>query len=394
MATAIFAANGKRDIHSLEHEYDLSFDNLETQEWKSMTNKTVIIEYLRACKKGQAKSGGRNVRVGKSSLYRVLGVLRLLSEKWIDKDFDSAQAEDWQRFYDNMEDDIIINEYGHKYKPATKAKIYKTIRKFLKWKYGQNRQYPDICADWVTTEEKCTKEYLTRPEVEKMVQHAGTSRTKCFVMMLFDGGFRIEELANIRWVDVRKEEGKNFYRAEIRAETSKTKKSRKVSLWLATDYIETYKESLFNEKKYSEVGYLFDGNYRTLYTTIKRIGKRVLNKNISPHTLRHSSATYYASIIKTYQQFCSRYGWALRSNAPQTYFHGVADDEIAGQTKEHEIARFKTEFEQMKVENKHLREVIDKIRLDQSEIAEQIKQKIIKELLVQYAKKEIITSIK
>ncbi len=381
MVRHAFASNGKRDIHNLEAEYDKAFEKLESSEkWVFESNRALIIEYLRACKKGQAKSGGRNVRVGKSSLYRVLGVLRLLSEKWLKKDFDAATAQDWQLFYDKMEEDEFLNENGKKFKQATKAKNYKTIRKFLKWRFGNNRSYPDICADWVTTEEKSTKEYLTRQEVERMVQAANSTKTKCMIMMLFDGGFRIEELANLKWPDVIKEEGRNYYRADVRAETSKTKKSRKVSLWLATDMIESYKNSLIAAKKFNPSGFLFDANYDVLRLTVRRLGSRVLNKNISPHTLRHSSATYYASIIKTYQQFCSRYGWTLRSNAPQVYFHSVADDEIAEQTREHEIARFKTEFERQKLQNRQLQDTLEKMKKDQESMREEILKSVLKEL--------------
>ena len=154
-----FASNGKRDIHKLEQEYDSSFEKLEnSSKWQFDANRIIAIEYLRACKKGQAKSGGRNLRIGKSSLYRILGIMRQLSEEWIKKDFDKATAEDWQKFYDYMEEDEFLNIANHKYKQASKAKIYKSVRKFLKWRYGQNRYYPEICADWVTTEEKTTKE--------------------------------------------------------------------------------------------------------------------------------------------------------------------------------------------------------------------------------------------
>jgi integrase len=382
MVRHAFASNGKRDIHHLEAEFDNAFERLESSEkWVFENNRILIIEYLRACKKGQAKSGGRNVRVGKSSLYRVLGVLRLLSEKWLRNDFDTATAQDWQKFYDKMEEDELLNSSGKRFKQATKAKNYKTIRKFLKWKYGGNRSYPDICADWVTTEEKCTKEYLTRQEVEKMVQIANSIKTKCMIMMLFDGGFRIEELANLKWSDVIKEEGRNYYRADVRAETSKIKKSRKVSLWLATDLIDTYANSLIATKSFNPSGFLFDSNYDVLRMTVKRLGSRALNKKISPHTLRHSSATYYASIIKTYQQFCSRYGWTLRSNAPQIYFHGVADDEIAGQTREHEIARFKTEFEKYKIQNKQLQDTIEKMQRTQESMRDEVMKEALQALL-------------
>lgn len=363
--------NGKIDIHGIANEYDAAIKLLENNtHWKYDANRLIVLEYINACKKGQAKSGGKNKRVGKSSLYRVLGLLRMASENWIQKDFDKATKADWDKFYDRVEEDKILSEYGTKYAQPTKSKIYRTLRKFLKWRYGENKYYPTHCADWVTTEDAVTKEYLLRSEVEKMVVQASTTKIKCFMMMLFDGGFRIEEIANLRWVDVRKEEGKEYYRAEIRGETSKTKKPRTVSLWLSTDYIDAYKNSL-NAKKITDE-YMFDTKYNTLYKEVIRLGKRALNRDVTPHMLRHSSATYYASIIKTYQQFCSRYGWSLKSEAPQRYFHRVSDDEVASQTKDHEIAKFKTEFEREKLHNIQMEKRLIELQAELEKVQEDV----------------------
>jgi len=244
MASIRYAANGKRDLHHLEEEYDSSFDKLQSNEkWKFDSNRKIVIDYLNACRKGLAKSGGINKRIGKSTLYRIMGILRLLSDKWIKKDFGKTTQTDWDKFYDNMEGDVFLNEHGTRYKAATKAKIYKTIRKFLKWKFGENKFYPAFCDNWVTKEDTVTKEYLTRAEADKMINATSTLKIKCLLIMLFDGGFRIEELANLRWCDVRKSEGKDYYKAHVKAETSKTKKERHVSLWLSTDYIDSYNNS-------------------------------------------------------------------------------------------------------------------------------------------------------
>jgi hypothetical protein len=123
-----FTSNGKRDIHKLEFEYDKSYSRLETIErWKYDCNREIVLDYLRACKRGQAKSGGRNIRVRAPTLYRVLGILRLLSEEWLQSNFDKATKEDWQTFYDKMEDNIIRNESKSIYKQSSKARVYKTI---------------------------------------------------------------------------------------------------------------------------------------------------------------------------------------------------------------------------------------------------------------------------
>jgi len=381
MAKINYAENGKRDYHYAEEEFDNSFEKLKNEEkWKFDNNRKIVIDYIKACKRGKAKSARKNKRIGKSSLYRIIGILRLLSESWLKKDFEKATAKDWEGFYDNMEDDIIKNEYGKKFKPSSKAKNYKTLRKFLKWKFGENKYYPDFCDDWVTTEETATKIFITRSEAEKMINSASALRVKTFLMVLFDGGFRAEELANLRWVDVMKPEGRDYYKAFVRRETSKTKRERNVSLWLATDLLDSYKNSEMAKKKkeFKETDFLFDTGYQTLYRTIKRIAKKVLNKSVSVHTLRHSSATYYASIIKTYQQFCARYGWNLKSGTAQRYFHSVDDDEIAEQTKDHEIAKFKGDFERLKIENSQLQKDMEQMKED----------------LKEYFKKEFIQEIK
>ena len=362
-----FASNGKRDIHGVEDDFDHAFEKLEmVEKWKYDTNRKIVLKYLKACKKGEAKSAEKNKRIGKATLYRVSGILRLLSEKWIKKDFDKTTKDDWDKFYEAMEEDKILNDHGKKYKATTKSKNYKTVRKFLKYTYGSNKNYPDFCDTWVTTEETPTKDFLTRTEVERMINAAGGIKMRCFLQMLFDGGFRIEEIGNLRWKDVSKPDGKDYYKVHVRKETTKTKQERYVSLMLSTDFIESYKNSEIKRLngKFEEANFLFENEYGSFLKSVKRIGKKVLNKDISPHTMRHSSATYFASIIKTYQQFCSKYGWKLRAGTAQRYFHSIDDDAIADQSKDHEIARFKTEFETVKLQNKHKDDRIEKLEKD------------------------------
>lgn len=368
MATIKHAQNGKRDLHGLEHEFNNAYHKLQTKEkWKHETNRETVLAYLEACLIGKAKSGKANKRVGNSTLYRVMGILRLLSEDWIKKPFEQTTQSDWDNFYKKMELNKIKNQSGQPFKPSTKAKNYKTIRKFLKWKFGENKYYPDYCVDWVTSEEKTTKEHITKTELDRMIEATQSLKIKTLLSMLFDGGFRIEEVANLRWKDLTKTKD-GYYRAHVRQETSKTKTERHVTLPLATSLIESYQ--IYSKQKKDESGkltfntseYLFQSTYGNLYNTVRQVGQRVLNKKISPHTMRHSSATYYADIIKTYQQFCSRYGWRLNSETPQRYFHKRDDDLVAEQATENLVSKYKAEFEKLKVEKEQLNETINEMQ--------------------------------
>lgn len=368
-----YAENGKRDLHGLENEYDKALQELDAEEWKHPTNRDIIKHYLKECKKGAVKTGGRNKRIGKSTLYRVLGILRLLSESWLDKPFEDAKPEDWERFYENMEEDKILNEYGQKFKPSSKSKNYKTVKKFLKWRFGNNQSYPAFCENWVTTEAQTSKEHLTREEVEKLVTGASQIQTKAFIMMSWDGGFRIEELTNLRWCDLIRNKDKNYYQAHIRPETSKTKTERFVSLNFSTELIDIYRASMMQKKAeakevFSEKDYLFPTTYGNLYKNTRRLGLMFLNKKISPHTFRHSSATYYADIIETYQAFCARYGWNLRSSSPQRYFHKRGDANVADSVQESEVLRYKHEMERLKLTNSMQSSKNEELRKDLEEL--------------------------
>jgi hypothetical protein len=62
---------------------------------------------------------------------------------------------------------------------------------------------------------------------------------------------------------------------------------------------------------------------------LHRNGKRVLNRSISPHLLRKSSATYYAGILKNAYKMNARYGWRMTSNVGESYISdkGIPEEE-------------------------------------------------------------------
>ena len=61
-----------------------------------------------------------------------------------------------------------------------------------------------------------------------------------------------------------------------------------------------------------------------------KLAEKVLKKRVTPHMLRHSSATYWAPKMNRYQ-LCAKYGWAFSSDMPDRYIErkGIIFDQIA-----------------------------------------------------------------
>jgi hypothetical protein len=84
-----------------------------------------------------------------------------------------------------------------------------------------------------------------------------------------------------------------------------------------------------NQDKTGTSAPLVDITYKYLNDIVTRAAMKILLKKITPHVLRHSSATHYCHILNQYQM-CKRYGWAMSSDMPQIYIdrEGVDDEEI------------------------------------------------------------------
>lgn len=107
-------------------------------------------------------------------------------------------------------------------------------------------------------------------------------------MVLFDSGARINELLNVR---LKREY--IFWKEDIgcymlRLEFSKTK-SRTISIPLSTKYLKNWLDE--HPARGNPQAQLFPMTYDSVRMVISRLGKRILEKRVTPHLLRHSSAT-------------------------------------------------------------------------------------------------------
>ena len=150
---------------------------------------------------------------------------------------------------------------------------------------GRKRMYYNVNRP---KKEKRMPGILTVEEVELLLKHCNNLKHKCILMALYSGGLRRSELINLKISDI------DSQRMLIRITNSKGNKDRNTLLSekllkLLRDYYRYHKPKIW----------LFEGQGGGQYsaTSIANILRKALkraqiNKNATPHTLRHSFATH------------------------------------------------------------------------------------------------------
>ena len=176
-------------------------------------------------------------------------------------------------------------------------------------------------------------------------------------MFLFDSGARIEEALNVRVKDLTKTD--DVYK--VRITVSKTK-PRTIHLPICSKFLDLW----FQEHKDdNENSFLFPISYNGLRGMLVRRSKSILNKKVTPHILRHSSATYYANHLSHFQ-LCYRFGWSMSSNMPNRYLdrEGIFEQETTKIIQTNDISNLEKQNQLLKEEISHIKESNQELSLE------------------------------
>ena len=355
-------------------------------------NREIILRFIRDCRLGKTLKRRQKKSIGVARCLKYIQILKKLS-RWLNKPFDEVTQKDMERLIENLENDqypyALPGRHGRPIKTkrlasSTKLDYKKTLRKFYKWLLGGGVNYPEL-VDWIDTYDP-PKEVpaLRRPEIERMADAVGL-RDRTIIMCLFDSGARVEEFLNIRHGDITRA-GDTY---KVRIVHSKTK-PRTIHLPIATKYLTALLDS--SDAK-DEEAFVFPLTYEALRRMLHRVGKRVLSKRVTPHILRHTSATYYANLLN-HQQLCYRYGWTMASDMPNRYIdrEGILEEETTRVVKANDLAG-------LEKQNQSLHEEVALIKQSNEQISEELSKlrrkyddlfagKGFMELLASLAKKE------
>ena len=130
---------------------------------------------------------------------------------------------------------------------------------------------------------------LTKQEVTRLIDSITNKKSKLIVSMLYACGFRVSELTSLKITDLSFSEKIGYARQA---------KGRKDRLFNIPDFLIEELKQQVEKQKQNKQEYLFSGRDGKLTDrNIQKIIKRAtrvakINKDVHPHTLRHSFATH------------------------------------------------------------------------------------------------------
>lgn len=338
----------------------------------SSRNKGIVQRFLREAALGKTIIGRAKKKIGPARLKSYVVHLTTLVN-FVQKDLDVVTQQDMELFIEALEGDKILSRRpsrkglnivvsNSRLSERYKVDVKVSVKKFYKWLLGNSRFFPEI-VEWIDTfaEEKEIPA-LTEAEVGRMIDRCRAVLSRALIQVLFDGGFRLSELLNVRLRHIKRERidfpGRSFSYFVVRIPFSKTLKRTVALPMIATGkWLNLWLEEHPAKPRIRDDGtieaedtalQLFPLTGNAARLLVRRAGAQALGKRVYPHLLRHSSATYWSNKLPWFK-LCKRFGWTMTSSMPRRYIDREGVDEV-------EIAKVYHEDERVKLvkENEYL----------------------------------------
>ncbi len=335
----------KLDIHNAQKTFNDYYERIDKS---SMSPR----------QKKQIKKFVEEAEIGKNSTKKV-GVHRLIANlqslfkfhEYFKKDLDSVTEKEVVQFYKDLDNDRIKQKNGNVYKKSSKDELIKNLKRFLKTIWDEKKY--DKRVRWLKQYEEIPEmEAISMDQIKKLSNGFNLPRDKTLTLFLGDSGLRIEEALNLKISSVEKKvksNGDEFYVVDVKI--SKTL-PRRISVPIASESLTEWLK--IHPAILDKDAYLFPVTYDAYRKSLRVTSKKILGVVVTPHTLRHSSATHYCKILgNNVYKFCYRYGWAINSKMPRRYIDRnqlgeEAQEELDNLVKNNKIAELSEEIEGMK----------------------------------------------
>ncbi len=221
---------------------------------------------------------------------------------------------------------------GEPYKEGTLHNYRVTLKRFYKWLFGKDKEYPP-CVSWIKTTPRTKKrlpykDLLTDEEFGKLVGVCDNPRDRAIFFVQDEGGFRPGELEKMRVGHVRFDQygaivtvsGKTGDRA-VRLVVS----APALVIWLSHHPQRENPEAPL----WVNIGYKWKGTALTYsgFSGIVRRARRLakIKKRVYLYSLRHTAATRLSRLL-TESEMDVYLGWVMGSRMPSIYVHLASRD--------------------------------------------------------------------
>lgn len=213
---------------------------------------------------------------------------------------------------------------GSDYAEWTKHDLRLALRKFLLWMRATGRTKLD--APWIkigtVRKRKLPNDLPTLEEVNRMVRATRSPRNRAFIMLLYETGARIGELARLQMRDVTA----HPHSVEIHLPAEGKRGARRVLAVASAPHPKAWLNVHPNAAVPHAYVWPTRANGQPLgYTSLAAILSKTaraagVTRKVNPHNFRHARATYLANHL-TEAQMSQFFGWIQGSDTPSTYVH-------------------------------------------------------------------------
>lgn len=302
------------------------------------------------------KIGKFGKRIGEHQTIKYYYFLKYI-RGWIGKPFEDLTEQDTTVLYTKLDENKILQDNKKPYTDESKNAFMRVFKTYLRWlcnKYPnkENLNY-DQLAKWIKPFNSVIEiPALSKDEIFRLAE-VNNLQNKALILTLFDTGARIQEFLNIRIADITLiNDDDPYFKIKLRREFSKTK-GREVSCRICRDALKPYFGQRKKEVKGEEEA-LFNVEYDTIRKLLQRSkDKAGIKKRVSPHVIRHSSATYFANVLKNPFQLEYRFGWSIGDSKMVNRYidaNGLMEEQTAKTIKNISVTELREENEKIKIQ--------------------------------------------
>lgn len=314
-----------------------------------------------------------NEGVTKSRIMKLKTMFNM-AERGLNKPYNQLTRNDIENFIERLHRNQFKRVDGSNLSGSTKSDLKRFLKQFFKWYKGKGEFFPKEVV-WIRIkiskdEAPEEKPIVSVKEIIKIANHFKRVEMRILTLLLFDSGFRISEMLSVTKEDISWEDysegNKCFW---INCNESKTEK-RKVPVPLFTEDI----QSFFNSAYFKGLGkndLVFKLSYDNYRNSLKNASRKTVGKIVTPHALRHSSATYYAKEFDgNSMMLADRYGWTYSSSQLKTYIRRSGAYQKIGAQKvySNEVLKVKEENAKLKEDFEEIKKQMQNILIQQNKV--------------------------